>query len=137
MGRYASQEAYEQALSTADSTNAPALLKVKFGQSSTSPNSGSPDVTSSHVDSEGVTQANESLEEVNPPPLPTENMPNVHEEAANYDGDRVLANSILFLQDFGLWTEIAYAVPEGDIGRAFEIMKVNNLAYFCGCRALT
>lgn len=73
-----------------------------------------------------MTQANENLEEADPP-LPTENVPKVHEEAANFDGDRVLANSILFLQDFGLWTEIAYAVPEGDIGRAFEIMKVNNL----------
>ncbi|KIJ89643.1 hypothetical protein K443DRAFT_154869, partial [Laccaria amethystina LaAM-08-1] len=42
----------------------------------------------------------------------------------NFDGDRVLANSILFLQDFGWWTEIAYAVPEGDIGRVFEILKI-------------
>lgn len=74
-----------------------------------------------------MTQANENLEEANPPPLPTESVPKVHDEVANFDGVRVLANSILFLQDFGLWTEIAYAVPEGDIGRAFEIMRVNNL----------
>lgn len=66
--------------------------------------------------------------ETDPPSLPTENVPKVHQEAEDFDGDRVLANSILFLQDFGWWIEISYAVPEGDIGRAFEILKVNTIS---------
>jgi len=70
-----------------------------------------------------TTQVNEDSE-VDPPSLPSESVPKVHQEAENFDGDRVLANSILFLQDFGWWIEISYAVPEGDIGRAFEILKV-------------
>ncbi|KAF8054715.1 hypothetical protein FPV67DRAFT_1657784 [Lyophyllum atratum] len=47
----------------------------------------------------------------------------VHVEAEGFDGDRVLANSILFLQDAGWWIEASYAIPEGGIGRAYEIMK--------------
>jgi hypothetical protein len=50
------------------------------------------------------------------------NMP--HKEKDGFDGDRVLANAILFVQDAGWWIEAAYAVPEGDIGRIWEIMKV-------------
>ncbi|KAF8232602.1 hypothetical protein L208DRAFT_1377576 [Tricholoma matsutake] len=64
------------------------------------------------------TQANE------PPTLPAENLPKVHQETDKFDGDRVLANSIFFLQDFGWWIELTYAVPEGGIGRIFEILKV-------------
>ncbi|KAF9033045.1 hypothetical protein BDZ89DRAFT_1012477 [Hymenopellis radicata] len=40
-----------------------------------------------------------------------------------FDGDQVLANSILYLRDFGWWTEISYAVADGDIGRVYEILK--------------
>lgn len=66
------------------------------------------------------------ISESDPFALPTEHIPKVHQEADDFDGDRVLANSILFLQDFGWWIEVAYAVPEGDIGRVFEILKVHN-----------
>jgi hypothetical protein len=125
VGRYASQEAYEQALSATESTDASTQLKVKFGPSFMSPNLGF--ANNSLSDVETGTQANEDLEAVNPPSLPNESVPKVHQEAANFNGDRVLANSILFLQDFGWWTEISYAVPEGDIGRAFEIIKVSYL----------
>lgn len=61
--------------------------------------------------------------------MPTDNdpKPKGHEEKKNFDGDRVLANSILFMREFGWWVEMAYAVPEGDIGRAYEIMKVRSL----------
>ncbi|KAJ3841649.1 hypothetical protein F5878DRAFT_609706 [Lentinula raphanica] len=39
-------------------------------------------------------------------------------------GDRVLANSIAFMRD-ALWSrECAYAVTSGDVGRAWEILKV-------------
>lgn len=104
--RYASQDAYEQALSLADSNDAPTSMKVSVGQSTT---------MSTVVD----------IAEGDLPAPPMEDLPKVHQEVNNFDGDRVLANSILFLQDFGWWTEIAYAVPEGDIGRVFEILKVN------------
>ncbi|PPQ73039.1 LOW QUALITY PROTEIN: hypothetical protein CVT26_014657 [Gymnopilus dilepis] len=101
VNRHASQAAYEQALSSAESINAPAPMRIPFG-------------SGSHVHPAPDFDAQSAAEPV----------PNVHEEARNFDGDRVLANSILFLQDFGWWTELAYAVPEGDIGRVFEIMKV-------------
>lgn len=130
MGRYASQDAYEQALSSAESTNAPAPLKVKSGPPFTSENSHSTNANTSLLDT-GI--SSENLE-ADLPFLPTENIPKVHKEAENFDGDRVLANSILFLQDFGWWTEIAYAVPEGDIGRVFEIMKVRKRFIFMDSR---
>ncbi|KAF8233981.1 hypothetical protein L208DRAFT_1377073 [Tricholoma matsutake] len=63
-------------------------------------------------------------QENDPPALPTENLPKVYQETDEFDGDQVLANSILFLQNFGWWIELAYAVPEGDIGWIFEILKV-------------
>jgi len=130
VGRYASQDAYEQALSSAESTNAPAPLKVKSGPPFTSENSHSTNANTSLLDT-GI--SSENLE-ADLPFLPTENIPKVHKEAENFDGDRVLANSILFLQDFGWWTEIAYAVPEGDIGRVFEIMKVRKRFIFMDSR---
>ena len=105
--RYASQDAYDQALSKAESGDAPETMKISFGPAWTNQSTGS-------TDSAPV------------PLLPTEDVPKVHKEANDFDGDRVLANSILFLQDFGWWIEIAYAVSEGDIGRVFEILKVIN-----------
>ena len=119
--RYASQDAYEQALSKAESTDAPAPMKVEFDSSWTRSALGvlSLQETNMAPDTQD-TQANV--------PHPNENLPKAHQESKNFDGDRVLANSILFLQDFGWWMELAYAIPEGDIGRAFEVLKVNN---FC------
>ena len=118
--RYASQDAYEQALSQAESTDAPAAMKVKCGPSWTS---------SSH----GVLSMVMNIEvpgsqDTDATSLPHENVPKAYEETDKFDGDRVLANSILFLQDFGWWTELAFAVPEGDIGRVFEILKVSNFS---------
>ncbi|KAJ7250957.1 hypothetical protein C8J57DRAFT_1666793 [Mycena rebaudengoi] len=49
--------------------------------------------------------------------------PKVHEEASDFTGDRVLRNSQIFMQEFGWWIEFAHSVPEGDIGRVWEIMK--------------
>lgn len=77
----------------------------------------------------GPAWTNQSTGSINSAPvplLPNEDVPKVHKEADHFDGDRVLANSVLFLQDFGWWIEIAYAVSEGDIGRVFEILKVTN-----------
>lgn len=111
VNRYASQDAYEQALSLAESNDASTFMKVPVGQPTTMPIV--------------INIATES----DPSALPTEDLPKVHQEAKDFDGDRVLANSILFLQDFGWWTEIAYAVPDGDIGRVFEILKVSTIPF--------
>ncbi|KAF9011472.1 hypothetical protein BDZ89DRAFT_964051 [Hymenopellis radicata] len=45
-------------------------------------------------------------------------------EAADFDGDRTLSNSILFVRDFLLWMELAYATADGDIGRVWEVLKI-------------
>jgi hypothetical protein len=49
----------------------------------------------------------------------------VFRESEGFTGDRVLANSILFMWEYSLWIEFAYALPQGDIGRVFEILKVS------------
>jgi hypothetical protein len=61
------------------------------------------------------------------PKSSSENIPTGHTETPGFDGDRVLANSILFMLEYGWWLEAAYAIPEGDIGRFWEIMKVEML----------
>jgi hypothetical protein len=39
-------------------------------------------------------------------------------------GDRVLARSIVFMRDTLISREAAYAIAEGDVGRAYEVIKV-------------
>lgn len=125
MDRYASQDAYEQALSKFDSIDAPIPMKVAFGPPWIGSESSSRDLSSVATDIEAHANVFHSQDN-NPPPRPSENLPKVHQETGIFDGDRVLANSILFLQNFGWWIELGYAVPEGDIGRVFEILKVRN-----------
>ncbi|KAJ7829381.1 hypothetical protein B0H14DRAFT_3088117 [Mycena olivaceomarginata] len=50
--------------------------------------------------------------------------PKHHEEHAGFTGDRVLRNSQIFMMDMGWWIEMAHAVPEGDISRIWEILKI-------------
>ncbi|KAF7372416.1 hypothetical protein MVEN_00102800 [Mycena venus] len=57
------------------------------------------------------------------PTTPEEDGPKIHKEPPGFDGDRVLSNAILFLMEFGWWIELNYAIPEGDVGRVFEILK--------------
>ncbi|KDQ19565.1 hypothetical protein BOTBODRAFT_82813, partial [Botryobasidium botryosum FD-172 SS1] len=45
-------------------------------------------------------------------------------ETNNFTGDRVLANSILFLRDATWYMEMCHAVAGGDIGRVLEILKI-------------
>ena len=85
--RYASQGAYEQALSMAESTDAPAPMKVEFDSSWTR--------TAHSVSSMPPTNMAPDTQDTNSPP-PNENLPKVHQESKNFNGDRVLANSILF-----------------------------------------
>ncbi|KAJ7628104.1 hypothetical protein B0H17DRAFT_1218340 [Mycena rosella] len=53
--------------------------------------------------------------------VPTDNAPKVHQEHPGFTGDRVLRNSQIFMLEFGWWIEMAWAVPEGDIGRVWEM----------------
>ncbi|KAJ6506055.1 hypothetical protein DFH09DRAFT_1438577 [Mycena vulgaris] len=65
--------------------------------------------------------------EIPPPPKPKfadDDGSKVHTELPGFDGDRVVSNAILFLMEFGWWIELNYAVPEGDIGRVLEILKI-------------
>ncbi|KAK1228298.1 hypothetical protein PQX77_008662 [Marasmius sp. AFHP31] len=45
-------------------------------------------------------------------------------EKSGFDGDRTLANSILFKMEYSYWLEASYAISEGDVGRVFEIIKI-------------
>ncbi|KIM79541.1 hypothetical protein PILCRDRAFT_10365 [Piloderma croceum F 1598] len=111
--RYASQDAYEQALSRTHSLNAPANMKVPIGTP------WSPPVLSATAHSD------EMASEVNAANIEKGNLEKPpHVEADGFDGDRVLADSILFLENFGWWIEAVYAIPEGDMGRVVEILKI-------------
>ncbi|KAJ7099121.1 hypothetical protein C8R44DRAFT_747802 [Mycena epipterygia] len=48
----------------------------------------------------------------------------VHVEAADFTGDRVVADKALFLQDAGWWVFAAHAVTDDEIGRVSEIFKI-------------
>jgi hypothetical protein len=65
------------------------------------------------------------------PPKAREDVPKVHQEKPGFTGDRVLRNSQIFMQDFGWWIEFTNAVPEGDIGRVWEISKVRLFQLIC------
>jgi hypothetical protein len=45
-------------------------------------------------------------------------------EDEGFNGDRVLANEALFLMEAYQWVKAAYAIPEGDIGRMYEVVLV-------------
>ncbi|KAF9558295.1 hypothetical protein CPC08DRAFT_639202, partial [Agrocybe pediades] len=111
---------FEQALSFSDSKNAPDNLKIPFGERATSQQQSAGIRTQGTGDDNGV-----------PLNVPSKETPTDFKETDGFDGDRSLANSILFLQDFGWWIELAYAIPEGDIGRVFEVLKVW-IFIFCG-----
>lgn len=101
--RYASSVAYEQALSLEDSQFSREMFKIPFRKPWTS-------------QSTGASHANVFPEaEDNEPP---------YKEIDNFDGDCILANSILFLWDFSWWMELVYTTADGDIGRAFAVLKV-------------
>lgn len=153
--RYASQEAYEQALSKRDSLDAPVSMKVPMGSIWNTPSniqSSQPaaldilEQLDSDSDDSAEVKAAETVEvtsradaeasELRSNPGDedvevegTKGKKATHVEAKGFDGDRVLANAILFLQDAGWWVEANYAVPDGDIGRVFEILKVRPLTY--------
>ncbi|KAJ6631665.1 hypothetical protein B0H10DRAFT_1772569 [Mycena sp. CBHHK59/15] len=110
--RYASQEAYNHALSKKLADSASDIMKVPRGTQWVPPVNNS---RSNRVDDENMdVDPEEETEDVAPK----------HLEAPNFSGDRALANEVLFLQDMGWWVIAAHAVPEGEIGRIWEIMKI-------------
>lgn len=140
--RYASQPAYEQSLDKADQDSALPRSKFLMGSAwtpSTGPEASSaandiemPGLNEIPDDDEAAENPHENPEipttpEPNDPTAKshdTEDGPKVHKEPPGFDGDRVLSNAILFLMEFGWWIELNYAIPEGDVGRVFEILKV-------------
>ncbi|KAJ7266414.1 hypothetical protein B0H12DRAFT_1010765 [Mycena haematopus] len=98
--RYASQNAYDQALSAEEYDQAIPEMKAPKGTPWTAPSA--PTI----------------------PPTTPKDEPHIHTEDTEFDGDRVLSNSILFVLEFGWWIELNYAIPEGDIRRVMEILKI-------------
>ncbi|KAL0563870.1 hypothetical protein V5O48_018192, partial [Marasmius crinis-equi] len=100
--RYASLRAYEQALSQKANSSSPDDLKFPTRAQHT---------TYSDMDVDEAVGDEIKKEEG-------------HKEKDGFDGDRVLANSVLFKFEYSLWIEVGYAISDGDIGRAFEVMKI-------------
>ncbi|KAJ6545695.1 hypothetical protein B0H19DRAFT_1308385 [Mycena capillaripes] len=98
--RYASQTAYEQSLDKSEQDEAHTRIKVPVG---------SPWMSTQ------LPAADDGDKE---------DGPKVHKEPPGFDGDRVLSNAILFLMEFGWWTELDYAISEGDVGRVMKILKI-------------
>ncbi|KAJ6628088.1 hypothetical protein B0H10DRAFT_2209763 [Mycena sp. CBHHK59/15] len=143
--RYASQEAYIQALDEKLANSASDDVKIPHGTQWTAPvhntsrdvhddNSADEDEADEVVDGAGE---GAELEEVYSESESTSGImgkkkkkkKSVHIEDADFSGDQVLANEILFLQDMGWWVIAAHAVPEGEISRVWEIMKVCILTF--------
>ncbi|KAJ7447560.1 hypothetical protein B0H11DRAFT_1878681 [Mycena galericulata] len=104
--RYASQEAYHQALSGDFAESADEKMKIPRGSSWTAP------IDRDEANETGGKKKRKKKKK------------KAHTEAPDFSGDRSLANEILFLQDMGWWIIAAHAVPDGEIGRVWEIMKV-------------
>ncbi|KAJ7846488.1 hypothetical protein B0H14DRAFT_3086277 [Mycena olivaceomarginata] len=125
--RYASQTAYELSLSNTESQKAPSTFKVPVGEpwvrDHTPPPSRTP--ASDHRCWRGKCRLPAAAVHWDEVPVAASNKgPKTHVEPEDFDGDRVLSNSIIFLQEFGWWVELCYAIPEGDIGRVLEIFKI-------------
>jgi hypothetical protein len=50
----------------------------------------------------------------------------VTKDNEDFDGDRSLANSILFKTQFASWLLLEYAIKDGDMGRVLEQLKVTD-----------
>ncbi|KAJ7697092.1 hypothetical protein B0H16DRAFT_1350278 [Mycena metata] len=113
--RYASQAAYERSLDKCEHDEAAPSEKFPQGTAWTAP---------------WLADVAEipTTRDLPPPPSTSSKKPSTgpqtHKEPPGFDGDRVLSNSILFLREFGWWIEMNYAIPEGDVGRLLEILKI-------------
>ncbi|KAG8740876.1 hypothetical protein FRC11_015091, partial [Ceratobasidium sp. 423] len=52
----------------------------------------------------------------------THKVPNVNRDLGKGD-DQLLGNMVLFMRDAFIYLEMALAIPEGDIGQVFEVIK--------------
>ncbi|KAJ7142580.1 hypothetical protein C8R44DRAFT_865908 [Mycena epipterygia] len=137
--RYATQMAYEQSLSKAEYDDASPEGKVPSGSPWTAPCAPAPQ-PEGEDNMPGLSEIPDDsaqAPDVDADDPPAENPeqdilkskagkdgPKFHAEEAGFDGDRVFSNAILFLLEFGWWIELNYAIPEGDIGRVMEILKI-------------
>ncbi|KAJ7680071.1 hypothetical protein B0H17DRAFT_1232529 [Mycena rosella] len=141
--RYASQEAYNQALSEELMDSANGEMKIPRGTPWTQPvdNSQSERADDAHGDAEpdedteavvvddlaenaGLEEFFEDAESDSRTKKGKKQKKGKHMEAPGFSGDRGMANGILFLQDMGWWVIAAHAVPDGEVGRLWEILKV-------------
>ncbi|KAJ7201866.1 hypothetical protein GGX14DRAFT_571124 [Mycena pura] len=139
--RYASQEAYHQALSRDFADSASEEMKVARGTEWTAPihsNAQLDQVDENQADLEeqvdGAAQpetfvepgeeAPEEIlsdtEETGKKKKKKQKKKTAHTEASDFSGDRTLAND----DCMGWWVIAAHAVPDGEIGRLWEIMKI-------------
>ena len=51
----------------------------------------------------------------------------VSDDSSSWRGDRLMANTVNFMRQTFWYIEFCSAVAEGDIGRVFEIIKVQSL----------
>ncbi|KAJ6491853.1 hypothetical protein DFH09DRAFT_1104878 [Mycena vulgaris] len=134
--RYASQQAYTQALNTEFSDSAPAEMRVPLGTAWVAPiaahteeeeTGGEPEEEEADpviVDEPGEEEEVVSEAEEGGKKRKKKNKrPSVHVEAEGFTGGRVFTNETLFLQDMGWWAIAAHAVPDGEIGQVWEILK--------------
>ncbi|KAK6992368.1 hypothetical protein R3P38DRAFT_3289923 [Favolaschia claudopus] len=136
--RYASQGAINASLSEEETTDPERVNQIPVGRSWTAPTdtSAPPPPSITHpTDTNADDEEMPGLVEIDTEPATPrartvplkesdDDAPKVHKEKSGFTGDRVLRNSQIFMQDFGWWIEFAHAVPEGDIGRVWEIMKI-------------
>ncbi|KAE9401678.1 hypothetical protein BT96DRAFT_991844 [Gymnopus androsaceus JB14] len=121
---YMTPDAYEQALSETLNNSAPDHLKFPIGKPhsscgtiSTSQSKGNDEPTTNMAISKDPEVEGDA--EDKPPTQSSESKkkkPATHVEEKGFTGDRVLANTILFMMEYSWWIEATYAIPEGDIG---------------------
>ncbi|PBK92339.1 hypothetical protein ARMGADRAFT_1105106 [Armillaria gallica] len=99
--RYASTTAADLALSLSDDASVPETYKIPLGKSWISQVASSEET----VDQDGSEK-------------------DIPFKEDGFIGDRILANSMLYLRDFSWWVEMVYAIADGDIGRAFAVLKI-------------
>ncbi|KAG6818589.1 hypothetical protein H0H93_003702 [Arthromyces matolae] len=126
--RYSSQEAYMQALSKEESLGASNTMKIPEGKPWTASVQASEPTSNLGPNVEETEVLESEANNLGDDVLILDKTPSTSgEKKEKFDGDQVLANEILFLQDAGWWIEASYAIPEGDIGRVYEIIKEHQI----------
>jgi hypothetical protein len=141
--RYTCEMAYDQSLDKTKQDDAPERTKFPKGSVWTPSNASEPpavpldldvnmpdpkdipDDPKDTSDDEPAAEGPSTVpEEASPESAADKDGPKIHKEPLGFNGDRVLSNTILFLMEFGWRVELNYAIPEGDVGRVLEILKV-------------